>query len=399
MARPSFSAHLSPSTDSGLHIDLSHWLTLAPHRHADLKKRTSVKFPSSTCTTMEEMLDDVNTFTNWIPTTWVPNGAPGGIHGLPHPPSQHRHLHPSHHQSHAMQAHPISGPYTTLSVAGGHAGGHPPPGASGQQPHSMAAHLVGSYTTLQSSGSSAVHGHNGQVIDMTVGSQSSDHGPPNLRCLSSTTSSGSKSSHNHGQHSPSSAEDLLDDGMLIHLSVRELNKRLHGFPRDEIQRLKQKRRTLKNRGYAQNCRTKRLAHRHELETQNRALQAEMSRMRRDMEAVCQERDFYRHQFTLFRSMEGVSESGTLLPQPPPQPQQGQHQHSVPVVPHFVHRSPMDHDRVVSTTTPSDGSEGTTAAATGPSAGHGSHPNRDSMSSGASDESSGTGSPPSPEYYM
>lgn len=348
---------------------------------------------------MDEMLDDVSTFTNWIPTTWVPNGTPGPLHGLPHPSSQHlpgRHLHPTHHQAHAMQAHPISGPYTSLNVPGS---GHPgTSGSNSQQSHSMSAHLVGSYTTLQSIGSGhGVHGHNGHVIDMTLGSQNSDHGPATLRCMSSTTSSGSKSSQNHGQQSPGGADDLLDDGMLIHLSVRELNKRLHGFPRDEIQRLKQKRRTLKNRGYAQNCRTKRLAHRHELETQNRALQAEMSRMRRDMEAMCQERDFYRHQFTLFRSMEGVTESPTLLPmpQPPPPPPS----HHAPPAPHFVHRSPLDHDRVVSTTTPSDGSEGATAPATCPSAGHGSHPTRDSMSSGASDESSGTGSPPSPEYYM
>ena len=161
------------------------------------------------------------------------------------------------------------------------------------------------------------------MIDMTVGSQSSEHPVPSLRCHSSSGSKGSlhHSSHHSSHHSPAATEDLLDDGLLIHLSVRELNKRLHGFPRDEIQRLKQKRRTLKNRGYAQNCRTKRLAHRHELETQNRALQTELSRIRRDLDSVCQERDFYRHQFTLFRSMEGVSDSLTHIPapQPPPPP--------------------------------------------------------------------------------
>lgn len=295
-----------------------------------------------------------------------------------------------------MQSHPMSSPYTALQVSvAGTNGHHSSSGQSsgGQQSHSMAAHLVSNYTTLQSN--AGMHG--GQVIDMTVGSQNSDHSGPGVRCISSSNSSGSKSSQNQN-HSPMTTEDMLEDGLLIHLSVRDLNKRLHGFPRDEIQRLKQKRRTLKNRGYAQNCRTKRLAHRHELETQNRALQAEVSRYRHEIEAVCQERDFYRHQFTLIRSVEGVSESATHVPLPLPPPHPSPHHQ--PQQPHFsVHRSPLDHDRVVSTTTPSDGSETATPAVCPASAGHAVQANRDSMSSGASDESSGTGSPTSPDYYM
>lgn len=86
---------------------------------------------------------------------------------------------------------------------------------------------------------------------------------------------------------------ILNDEMLMSLSVRELNKRLHGFPRNEIVRLKQKRRTLKNRGYAQNCRSKRLQQRHEQETQIRSLQSELQRMRLECGRMRQERDHYR----------------------------------------------------------------------------------------------------------
>lgn len=102
----------------------------------------------------------------------------------------------------------------------------------------------------------------------------------------------------------------LDDTQLIALSVRDLNRRLHGCPRDMIQRIKQKRRTLKNRGYAQNCRTKRIALRCELEKTNRQLMSErerltqeMSNLKRDNEKAYQQRDeairqknYYQQQF-------------------------------------------------------------------------------------------------------
>lgn len=76
----------------------------------------------------------------------------------------------------------------------------------------------------------------------------------------------------------------------MQLSVRELNKRLHGAHRDEVIRIKQKRRTLKNRGYAQNCRSKRMQQRHDLEGQNRILQNEVAHLRRQLDEVCKQRD-------------------------------------------------------------------------------------------------------------
>ncbi|UYV81224.1 MAF [Cordylochernes scorpioides] len=87
--------------------------------------------------------------------------------------------------------------------------------------------------------------------------------------------------------------DILDDDQLIRLTVRELNKKLHGYPREEVARLKQKRRTLKNRGYAQNCRTKRLAQRHELEDKNRLQEQEIARLRAELDRTRLERDYYK----------------------------------------------------------------------------------------------------------
>ncbi|XP_063982922.1 uncharacterized protein LOC135165499 isoform X2 [Diachasmimorpha longicaudata] len=96
-------------------------------------------------------------------------------------------------------------------------------------------------------------------------------------------------------------DELMDDEVLMSLSVRELNKRLHGCPREEIVRLKQKRRTLKNRGYAQNCRSKRLQQRHDLETTNRTLSAELQQLRLNNAQLVQERDMYKQRYEMMRA--------------------------------------------------------------------------------------------------
>lgn len=95
----------------------------------------------------------------------------------------------------------------------------------------------------------------------------------------STSSSSSNASSYSGPILSRNGDDLIGDEMLMTLTVRELNKRLHGCPREEVVRLKQKRRTLKNRGYAQNCRSKRLQQRHDLEITNRNLHSEIRNMR------------------------------------------------------------------------------------------------------------------------
>ncbi|XP_075212436.1 maf family bZIP transcription factor traffic jam [Lycorma delicatula] len=114
---------------------------------------------------------------------------------------------------------------------------------------------------------------------------------------SSAMSPMNSTSSRSNQHS---AEDIIDDKLLMCLSVRELNKRLHGYPREDVVRLKQKRRTLKNRGYAQNCRSKRIHQKHELEQLNRTLHSEVHRLKVELNRIAQERDMFKHRLELLR---------------------------------------------------------------------------------------------------
>ncbi|XP_033114416.1 neural retina-specific leucine zipper protein-like [Anneissia japonica] len=83
------------------------------------------------------------------------------------------------------------------------------------------------------------------------------------------------------------------DDELVSLSVKDLNRRLRTYTKEEIVYLKQRRRTLKNRGYAHSCRTKRMFQRHNMESDYTNLRAEVQQLRVELERTRRERDAYR----------------------------------------------------------------------------------------------------------
>ena len=75
----------------------------------------------------------------------------------------------------------------------------------------------------------------------------------------------------------SSGANISDDA-LLKLSVKDLNKLLKSLTSEERSKLKKRRRILKNRGYAANCRTKRMTQKEILQMEKEDLEEEIRSM-------------------------------------------------------------------------------------------------------------------------
>lgn len=87
----------------------------------------------------------------------------------------------------------------------------------------------------------------------------------------------------------------VTDDELVALSVRDLNKRLRNLTKDEKTKYKQRRRLLKNRGYAQTCRTRRIHNQQAKEVEN-------ERLKELLQQVTLERNLYKTKYENLKSI-------------------------------------------------------------------------------------------------
>jgi len=99
--------------------------------------------------------------------------------------------------------------------------------------------------------------------------------------------------------SPQSAQDSsehITDDALVSLPVKDLNQLLRRLPKAEAQRMRKRRRSLKNRSYATSCRQRRAALKQGLQTQNDRLKAQLRETKETLSNTVKDRDSYKSKY-------------------------------------------------------------------------------------------------------
>ena len=83
----------------------------------------------------------------------------------------------------------------------------------------------------------------------------------------------------------------LSDGKLEKMTIKELNKYIQGIPKQQAQKIKKRRRILKNRKYSLKCRLKTVQKRTKMAEENKSLEKRISAAKEELKTVTKQRDY------------------------------------------------------------------------------------------------------------
>jgi hypothetical protein len=108
----------------------------------------------------------------------------------------------------------------------------------------------------------------------------------------------------------------IDDDSLLKLSVKDLNKLLKSLSQEDRLTVKRRRRILKNRGYAANCRTKRLSQKEILQIEKEKLEREVNKLSSDNQMLSIQLDSFKQRLSDLQAYSKILKPKLTLPMQP-----------------------------------------------------------------------------------